>query len=107
MHRASVSADQLRSQWEQQDVISATVSGAYTKYNTPNDHPRNYLHKEKLMDLGVDEAYYEMKTMLFDYADAEAIIEFIGHVREFSNEYQVVLTQDPSYAHTCARYART
>jgi hypothetical protein len=41
------------------------------------------------VDLGTDEAFYEMNTMLFDYADADAIIEFIADVREFSLEYQV------------------
>lgn len=87
--RTSISASDLRSQWEQQDVISATVSGAHTKYNTPNDHPRNYITKENSIDLGTAEAFYEMKTMLFDYADAEAIVDFIGKVQNFSLEYQV------------------
>ena len=88
-YRPSVSADQLKSQWEQQDVISARVAGAYTRYNAPGDHPRSYITKNNTVDLGTDEAFYEMQAMLFDYADADVIMDFIAQVREFSLEYQV------------------
>lgn len=84
-----MSAEQLKSQWEQQEALSAVVSGAYTKYNAPGDHPRSYITKDNVIDLGTDEAFYEMKTMLFDYADAGAIVEFISNVQEFTQEYRV------------------
>jgi hypothetical protein len=90
-NRSSISASDLKSQWEQQDVISAVVSGAHSKYNRPSDHPRNYITKDNSINLGTDEAFYEMKTMLFDYADADAISDFIREVKEFSLEYQVPL----------------
>ena len=88
-HRSSVNPEQLKSQWEQQDILSARVGGAYSRYNAPGNHPRSYITKNNTVDLGTDEAFYEMNTMLFDYADADAIIEFIADVREFSLEYQV------------------
>lgn len=59
------------------------MSGAYTKYNTPADHPKNYRPHQapNVYDVRPDEALYELKTMLFDYADAEAIIDFIEDVQ--------------------------
>ena len=74
--------------WDNQESVSAAVSGAHTKYNTPADHPRNYKPQENVYEVRPDEALFELKAMLFDYADAEAVIDFIGDVREFTAEYR-------------------
>ena len=87
--RNGVSADQLRSLWQNQESIDAATSSAYTKYNTPGDRPKHYMPKNNGIQLKSDEAYFEMHTILFDYADATFLTDFIMSVQEFSLEYRV------------------
>lgn len=61
--------------------MAAASSGAYTKYNQPGDHPRHYIIDGKnKIDLDTDEAYYEMYAMLFLFADAGLITDFVAQV---------------------------
>lgn len=78
--RTNVKASDLKSMWQQQEAMSAAISGAHTKYNLPSDHPRNYIPKRRDVDADPDEAVYEMKTMLFDYAKPDIIMDFIVQV---------------------------
>lgn len=87
---AAFNATDLKSMWAQQDAINASVSGAYTKYNGPMDHPRHYLGPGEVFPTEVlpAEMLFEMQGMLFDNADAGAIIDFIDDVRDFNLDYQ-------------------
>lgn len=79
--RVGITAVDLKRRWEDEAAITAaTCSGAYTRYNGPGDHPRHYIEKGSRIDLGTDEAIYEMYTMLFTYADAGLVTEFISQV---------------------------
>ena len=86
-------ASDLKSMWEQQDAVNAAVnssSGAHTRYNAPHEQPRNYSPPGRLFpqDVLPDKMLMEIRTMLFDYADAQNIIDFIEDVREFTAEYK-------------------
>lgn len=74
-----------------QEAMQAVSSGKYTRYNGPDDNgqPKPYITRENLIDLLPDEAFYEMKTMLFDAADSTVITDFLMRVREFTSEYRV------------------
>ena len=78
--RTNVTASDLKSSWEQQNAMSTAISGAHTKYNLPSDHPANYIPKRRDLDVDVDEAMFDMKTMLFDYTKPDMIIDFISQV---------------------------
>ncbi len=63
----------------------------YSKYNGPNANgqPKPYITKDNFIDLMPEEAFYEMKSMLFDSVDSTVIVDFLMRVREFSAEYRV------------------
>lgn len=75
----------------EQEAIQAASSGMYSKYNGPNANgqPKPYITKENFIDLMPEEAFYEMKSMLFDSVDSTVIVDFLMRVREFSAEYRV------------------
>ncbi len=89
--RSTVNGDQLKSAWEAQEAMQAVSSGQYSRYNGPgqNGQPKPYITKENLVDLLPQEAFYEMKSMLFDSVDSTLITDFLMRVREFSTEYRV------------------
>jgi hypothetical protein len=89
--RTNVNADSLKSTWGNQEAIQAASSGMYGKYNNPNSngHAKPYITKDNFIDLLPEEAYYEMKSMLFDSVDSTVIVDFLMRVQDFSAEYRV------------------
>jgi hypothetical protein len=61
------------------------------RYNGPdqNGQPKPYITKHNLVDLLPKEAFYEMKSMLFDAVDSTVITDFLMRVKEFSAVYRV------------------
>jgi hypothetical protein len=86
----TLTSDKNKELWQDSDAMRA--SGPWSQSNQHSGMHGNTKHAitgNSIVDLLPDEAMYEMKCLLFDTVDSDAIVNFIMDVKEFSTEYRV------------------